>query len=286
MRDDPFGWVGHTVADKFRVDACVAEGGFGIVYRALHVGFGAPVALKCLKLPARLQGAERERFLEAFLAEGRLLHQPGDLSFGLRAYSLDRGSHEVARGAHDRLRARRDRRAGDAGGRHGADDGARDRVTERLQSGDVDLGRPPELVGARRAPAQPFVRAEDSRREVERVTEEVDVVYLERRGGRIAVEIGHRDPQGGGEPPAPWYRATAPSHRPCVCRLPPVLSACYVPWVCAICVELEKGRMTAREARRALGEMVPEVGARHAEEIERTLREAEAAAAAAGTPKP
>jgi hypothetical protein len=54
--------------------------------------------------------------------------------------------------------------------------------------------------------------------------------------------------------------------------------------VCTICVEFEKGRMTAKEARRALGEMVPKVGARHAEEIERTLREAEAAAA--GTPKP
>jgi hypothetical protein len=54
--------------------------------------------------------------------------------------------------------------------------------------------------------------------------------------------------------------------------------------MCAICVELEKGRMTAREARRALGEMVPKIGAKHAEEVERTLREAEAAAV--GAPKP
>ncbi|HEY6459179.1 MAG TPA: protein kinase, partial [Polyangiaceae bacterium] len=75
MQGDPFGWVGATVAGKFRVDAFVAEGGFGVVYRALHVGFDARVALKCLKLPARLQGPERDRFLEAFLAEGRLLHQ-------------------------------------------------------------------------------------------------------------------------------------------------------------------------------------------------------------------
>jgi hypothetical protein len=42
--------------------------------------------------------------------------------------------------------------------------------------------------------------------------------------------------------------------------------------------------LTAKEARRALGEMVPKVGAKHAEEVERTLREAEAVAA--GTPKP
>jgi len=33
--------------------------------------------------------------------------------------------------------------------------------------------------------------------------------------------------------------------------------------------------MTAKEARRALGEMVPKVGAEHAAEVERTLREAE-----------
>jgi polyhydroxyalkanoate synthesis regulator phasin len=45
--------------------------------------------------------------------------------------------------------------------------------------------------------------------------------------------------------------------------------------VCIICVELEKGRMTAKEARRALGEMVPKIGAQHAEEVERALREAE-----------
>jgi polyhydroxyalkanoate synthesis regulator phasin len=45
--------------------------------------------------------------------------------------------------------------------------------------------------------------------------------------------------------------------------------------MCIICVEFEKGRMTAKEARRALGEMVSKVGAKHAQEIERSLREAE-----------
>jgi hypothetical protein len=45
--------------------------------------------------------------------------------------------------------------------------------------------------------------------------------------------------------------------------------------MCIVCVEFEKGHMTAKEARRALGEMVPKVGAQHAEEVERTLREAE-----------
>jgi hypothetical protein len=47
--------------------------------------------------------------------------------------------------------------------------------------------------------------------------------------------------------------------------------------VCIICIEFEKGRMTAKEARRALGEMVEAVGPDHAGEVERALRKAEAA---------
>jgi hypothetical protein len=43
--------------------------------------------------------------------------------------------------------------------------------------------------------------------------------------------------------------------------------------MCIICVEFEKGRMTAKEARRALGEMVPKIGTEHAEEVERVLRD-------------
>ncbi len=88
---DPFGWVGQTVAGKFRVDALVAEGGFGVVYRALHLGFNALVALKCLKLPARLQGVDRDKFLEAFLAEGRLLHQLSRSTAGI-VQALDVGA--------------------------------------------------------------------------------------------------------------------------------------------------------------------------------------------------
>lgn len=45
--------------------------------------------------------------------------------------------------------------------------------------------------------------------------------------------------------------------------------------MCIVCVEFEKGRMTPKEARRALGEMVSHVGAKHAQEVERSLREAE-----------
>jgi serine/threonine-protein kinase len=77
MRDEPdrFGWVGGTVDGKYRVDAVVGSGGFGVVYRAHHLGFEQKVALKCLRVPEQLTSGEREHFREMFLAEGRLLHQ-------------------------------------------------------------------------------------------------------------------------------------------------------------------------------------------------------------------
>jgi hypothetical protein len=53
--------------------------------------------------------------------------------------------------------------------------------------------------------------------------------------------------------------------------------------VCIICVEFEKGRMTAKEARRALGETVKKVGAIHAEEVEGVLSEAEEKAGASSS---
>ncbi|MCX5746801.1 MAG: hypothetical protein NT062_30380 [Proteobacteria bacterium] len=41
--------------------------------------------------------------------------------------------------------------------------------------------------------------------------------------------------------------------------------------MCMICVEIAKGAMTTREARRALGEMREKVGAQHATEVETLL---------------
>ncbi len=71
--EDVFGIVGTAVAGAFQVEAVVAEGGFGVVYRAYHAGFRAHVALKCLKIPGRLNAERQERFLEQFRAEAELL---------------------------------------------------------------------------------------------------------------------------------------------------------------------------------------------------------------------
>ncbi|HYO94066.1 MAG TPA: protein kinase, partial [Polyangiaceae bacterium] len=88
---DLFGWVGATVDGKYRVDAVVGRGGFGVVYRAHHLGFDQTVALKCLRLPKTLAGPERERFQETFLAEGRLLHQLSRATAGI-VQALDMGA--------------------------------------------------------------------------------------------------------------------------------------------------------------------------------------------------
>jgi serine/threonine-protein kinase len=57
---DPFGLVGRTIAGRFRIDRHVAEGGFGVVYRAEQIALHRPVALKVLKNPPAAGSFERE----------------------------------------------------------------------------------------------------------------------------------------------------------------------------------------------------------------------------------
>jgi DNA-binding beta-propeller fold protein YncE/predicted Ser/Thr protein kinase len=59
--------IGSTVAG-YRIDARIARGGMGVVYRATHLGLERPVALKVI---AR-ELADREGFRERFLRESRL----------------------------------------------------------------------------------------------------------------------------------------------------------------------------------------------------------------------
>jgi len=73
MAEDLFGIVGTTIASAYHVESVVAEGGFGIVYRARHGGFRAPVALKCLKVPQHLGTEYQARFLEQFRAEAEVM---------------------------------------------------------------------------------------------------------------------------------------------------------------------------------------------------------------------
>jgi eukaryotic-like serine/threonine-protein kinase len=71
MAQDVFGIVG-TTQGPFTIEEAVAEGGCGVVYRAIHGAFRAPVALKCLKIPT-IPEAQRAVFLERFREEAEML---------------------------------------------------------------------------------------------------------------------------------------------------------------------------------------------------------------------
>lgn len=73
MVKDVFDIVGTTLSGAYRVENVVAEGGFGVVYRAEHLAFRASVALKCLKIPATMTALERADFVESFREEAEML---------------------------------------------------------------------------------------------------------------------------------------------------------------------------------------------------------------------
>jgi serine/threonine-protein kinase len=72
---DPFGICETVVDGRYRVERVVGQGGFGVVYRAQHLGFESPIALKVLKLPEEWSSARREARLASFQREGRMLFE-------------------------------------------------------------------------------------------------------------------------------------------------------------------------------------------------------------------
>jgi eukaryotic-like serine/threonine-protein kinase len=78
--NDTLGLVGITVADKYRVESLVGEGGFAIVYRATHLMWKRPVALKVFKALGDVSAADRVKLLEDFIREGALLAELSEKS--------------------------------------------------------------------------------------------------------------------------------------------------------------------------------------------------------------
>lgn len=69
---DPFGLIGTTLAEKYRVDRLIGEGGFGVLYAGYHLLLGQRVAVKCMK-PSAGSAAEQLRVTDLFLREARVL---------------------------------------------------------------------------------------------------------------------------------------------------------------------------------------------------------------------
>ena len=77
---DALGLVGTTIAEKYAVESVVGEGGFATVYRATHLVWKRPVAVKVFKALGDVAPRERGRLLEEFIQEGRLLAELSERS--------------------------------------------------------------------------------------------------------------------------------------------------------------------------------------------------------------
>src|SRR5262245_50706074 len=88
---DIFGWIGSTIDQKYAIEALAGEGAFGRVYRATHLGFGEPIAVKCLGFPSVLTPVQRDAFLSGFVTEARLLHRLSRCTTGI-VQALDVGA--------------------------------------------------------------------------------------------------------------------------------------------------------------------------------------------------
>jgi len=85
MPADDFGLVGQTI-DQLRFDLVVDGGGFGLVYRATHMGLSELVAVKCLRIDRSVDDALTASFFQRFKDETRIL------------YRLSQGSLDIVRG--------------------------------------------------------------------------------------------------------------------------------------------------------------------------------------------
>jgi len=70
---DPFGLMGACLDGKYEIEAMVAEGGFGAVYRGRHLTLEKPIALKVLKSPPDATEKARAAFVEGFALEAKTI---------------------------------------------------------------------------------------------------------------------------------------------------------------------------------------------------------------------
>jgi hypothetical protein len=72
MDTDPFDLVGDVLDGQFRVDAFAGEGDLSVVYKGHHLGVDAPVAIKCLNLPATLDPSHGRPLVDGFKDASRI----------------------------------------------------------------------------------------------------------------------------------------------------------------------------------------------------------------------
>ncbi len=77
---DPLGLVGRTIADKYAIESVVGQGGFATVFRANHVLWKRPVAVKVFTALGEVAEDQRQKLLEDFIQEGALLAELSERS--------------------------------------------------------------------------------------------------------------------------------------------------------------------------------------------------------------
>lgn len=80
---DPLRIVGKTIAEKYRVEKTVGEGGFAVVYRAQHAIWNRPVAIKFFNGLSMVPLDQRDQFRDAFIQEGALLTELSSQTAGI-----------------------------------------------------------------------------------------------------------------------------------------------------------------------------------------------------------
>jgi formylglycine-generating enzyme required for sulfatase activity/serine/threonine protein kinase len=80
---DPLRIIGKTIADKYRVEKTVGEGGFAVVYRAQHTIWNRPVAIKFFNGLSMVPLDQRDQFRDAFIQEGALLTELSSQTAGI-----------------------------------------------------------------------------------------------------------------------------------------------------------------------------------------------------------
>jgi serine/threonine protein kinase/ABC-type branched-subunit amino acid transport system substrate-binding protein len=71
--NDPLGLVGALLDKKYRVDACIAEGGFGVVYVGRHLGLATQIAIKVLRAGSQDTDPDWGDHVARFLEEARMV---------------------------------------------------------------------------------------------------------------------------------------------------------------------------------------------------------------------
>jgi len=77
---DPLGLVGTTIVDKYAIESIVGQGGFATVFRATHLLWKRPVAVKVFTALGEVAEDQREQLLKDFIQEGALLAELSERS--------------------------------------------------------------------------------------------------------------------------------------------------------------------------------------------------------------